>query len=162
MSKAFTVAEIFDVAIHIERRGAVFYEKAAKQVTKPALRRTLLTMAKAEEGHMQRFADLRKTFVDVEGAGKRFEPDDAINHYLQSFAMKGVFNLKQDAAHALAEQPGMRDILQFAIERERDSIMFYTGIREAIPKKTDRKWVEVIIYEEMAHLGFLDRALKRL
>ena len=46
----------------------------------------------------------------------------------------------------------MVEILKSAIEAEKDSIVFYLGMKEAIPQNLGRDRIEAIIKEEMEHI----------
>lgn len=162
MSMTFTPERIFDTTIQVERNGAVFYGKAAALAPKRALRRKLLELAETEHVHMQTFARLKDLILGSEKNAKHFDPDNRIAQYLRVFAKRGIFNMTLDAAQALSTETGMPDILHFAMERERDSIMFYVGIREAIPKRFGQDKIAAIIYEEMSHLVLLEQELGKL
>ena len=54
------------------------------------------------------------------------------------------------------------DILRMAIEQEKDSIVFYTDLREMISQTAGRERLKEIIKEEMGHIGFLNREIAAL
>lgn len=54
------------------------------------------------------------------------------------------------------------DILRMAIEQEKDSIVFYTDLREMISQTAGRERIKEIIKEEMGHIGFLHREIDAL
>lgn len=60
---------------------------------------------------------------------------------------------------ALAPNVSMRDVLAFAIQRERESVVFYTGLKDAVPDAADKLRIETIIREEMGHITLLGRKL---
>jgi rubrerythrin len=49
-----------------------------------------------------------------------------------------------------------------AIGQEKDSIVFYTGLRERISQTAGRDRIQAIIKEEMGHIGFLPREIDTL
>jgi len=49
-----------------------------------------------------------------------------------------------------------------AIGQEKDSIVFYTGLREGISQTAGRDRIQAIIKEEMGHIGFLHREIDAL
>ncbi len=49
-----------------------------------------------------------------------------------------------------------------AIEQEKDSIVFYTDLREMISQTAGRERIKEIIEEEMGHIGFLNREIAAL
>ena len=162
MQYAFNAAEVFDVAIQIELNGVAFYRKAAQYASDEAFRKELLDLGEMEQEHVARFTELKRDLIGEHGDAEWFDPDGEAARYLEAFAAGNVFNVTDDASKALTEQPSARDILNFAIERERDSIMFYVGIKELVPKKLGRDKIEAIIKEEMGHIVLLNRKLRRL
>lgn len=49
-----------------------------------------------------------------------------------------------------------------AIGLEKDSIVFYLGMKEAVPQRSGRDKIEGIIKEEMRHMATLSRELETL
>ncbi len=162
MAAIFTAERVFNTAIRIERNGAAFYTRAAEYASDERMRKLLSQLAAAERAHAQTFAQLKRLLLDAPQSSKPAEPDAPVSHYLRNFAKGGIFNMTMDTAKALSEMASLKEILTFAIERERDSILFYTGIKELVPKKSNRASIDAIIYEEMAHLALLSLEFKKL
>ena len=53
----------------------------------------------------------------------------------------------------------MKDILKAAIGAEKDSIVFYLGMKELVPEKLGKDKLDGIIKEEMAHIKLLSSRL---
>jgi rubrerythrin len=85
-----------------------------------------------------------------------FDPDEESCLYLIALADTKVFFEKPD--------PGtdMREILKSAIQAEKDSIVFYLGMKGLVPEKLGRTKIDGIIAEEMGHIRLLARKLKEL
>ncbi len=162
MSMIFNASEVFDVAIQIEQNGIEFYSNAAQRASDDATRQLLLDLAGMEEEHEATFFELKAALVGEQTEADWFDPDGEALRYLQAFAEGNVFNLTDDASQAVTELPTLRDILTFAIERERDSIIFYVGIKEMVPKKLGADKIERIIKEEMNHVALLSERLRGL
>jgi len=56
----------------------------------------------------------------------------------------------------------MEDILQKAIGMEKDSIVFYLGIKELVPERLGKGRIDAIIREEMNHITSLSKRLAAL
>jgi len=56
----------------------------------------------------------------------------------------------------------LKDIYTTAIGAEKDSIVFYLGIRDLVPEKYGKNRVDAIIKEEMGHIEALSRQLLRI
>ena len=53
----------------------------------------------------------------------------------------------------------IEQIIKIAINAEKNSIIFYVGLKDLVPSKMGRDKVEAIIKEEMAHLARLNQYL---
>jgi rubrerythrin len=82
--------------------------------------------------------------------------------YLRVMADGHVFNVKADPTEKLSGQQTIQDVLKTAIGLEKDSIAFYVGLKECVPRKTGKEKVEVIIKEEMGHIAILNQKMADL
>lgn len=159
MSIPFSADEILGIAEQIERNGARFYRKAAEAISDSRAGKRLLGLADMEYAHERIFADMR---ADL--SGKELEPtaSDAWGEaalYLQGIADGNVFDVKQDPSEWLTGKESQVDILRVAIGLEKDSIVFYAGIKEMVPEELGRDRIEAILKEEMSHLALLSNEL---
>ena len=162
MSIKFNADEIFEIAEQIERNGANFYRNASKRFTDPVSRDKLLDLAAMEDEHEKTFAAMRADVSVSEMIATSFDPDGEAALYLQSIADGKVFNIKKDPSGILAEGITLKEILQKAIELEKDSIVFYTGIREMVSEKIGKKKVNDIINQEIGHILDLSNQISEL
>jgi rubrerythrin len=77
-------------------------------------------------------------------------------------ADRHVFDVKTDPVEQLADKESARDVLRTAIGFEKDSIVFYTGLKECVSRKAGKDKVEAIIAEEMGHISAITRMLAEL
>ena len=162
MSFEFNADEILEMAEQIERNGARFYRRAAEVVEGQKVAKLLLDLAAWEEGHEKTFASLRAALTDAELQQTTFDPEDETSMYLRAMADGHVFDTKVDPAERLTGEESVEDILKMAIGQEKDSIVFYTGLREMISQTAGRERIDEIIKEEMGHIGFLHREMAAL
>lgn len=162
MSITFNAFEIFEMAEQIERNGAKFYHKAAEDLSDRETRQTLLDLAAMEADHEETFADMRKQLSDEERELMVFDPENEMALYLQAMAGGHVFDLKKDLSQQLTGKEGTEDILKMAIGAEKDSIVFYLGLKDFVPAKAGKDKVDAIIKEEMSHITVLNRKLAAL
>ena len=162
MSFEFNADEILAMAEQIERNGALFYRKAAELVKNPEVSKLLQDLATWEDGHERAFAAIRADLSNQEREPRAFDPEDETSMYLQTMADGHVFDVKVNPADKLTGKESAEDILRMAIGQEKDSIVFYTGLKEMISQKAGRERIEEIIKEEMSHIGFLNREIAAL
>ena len=156
MSYDFNADEMFEIAEQLERNGAKFYRNAADGISDPAGKVLLIKLAGMEDGHEKTFHSLRATLTEKEKISTVFDPQNEAALYLRALADTRVFFEK--------ESPGssMKEILKSAIEAEKDSIVFYLGMKDAVPEKYGRVKIEAIIKEEMGHIRLLSSELAGL
>jgi len=162
MSFEFNADEILEMAQHIERNGARFYRKAAELVEEAAIRKLLEDLAAWEDGHERAFVTMRADLAAHESEPQVFDPEHEISMYLRAMADGHVFDARVDPVDTLTGRESAEDILRMAIGQEKDSIVFYTGLKEMISQTAGRERIEAIIKEEMGHIGFLNREIAAL
>lgn len=82
--------------------------------------------------------------------------------YLQAMADGYVFDIRSDPSELLTGKETLADILRTAIGLEKDSIVFYLGIRDMVPERLGRDKVNDIIKQEMSHITILSKKLSSL
>ncbi len=159
MSITFNAFEIFEMAEQIERNGVKFYRKAAQNISDRQMRQMLEELADMEVEHEETFAAMRKQLSDEAWAARVFDPENEMALYLQAMASGHVFDLRKDPSEQLKGTESIEEILKLAINAEKDSIVFYLGLKDFVPVKAGRDKVEAIIKEEMGHIAVLNRRL---
>jgi len=160
MPMPFNADEIFEMAEQIERNGAKFYRAAAKKI--PSARQALLELASMEDEHLKTFVGMHAQLSAREQEVLVFDPDSQAQMYLRVMADGHVFDVKTDPAEQLTAGETARDILRTAIGLEKDSIVFYTGLKECVSRKAGKDKVEAIIAEEMGHIGRITQMIAAL
>ncbi len=159
MGMPFNADEIFEMAQQIERNGAKFYRAAAKKIS--SLKETLLELADMEDQHLVTFTDMRSNLSAAEKEPLVFDPDGQAQTYLRVMASDHVFDVKANPAKLLTGKKA-KDILRMAIGLEKDSIVFYSALKESVSRKAGKDKVEAIIAEEMSHIVILGDKLASL
>ena len=160
MGMPFNADEVFEMAEQIERNGAKFYRAAAKKF--PQVGELFLDLAEMEVKHEKTFADMRKELSGTEAEPLVFDPNSEAQMYLQVMADDNVFDPKADLVEQLAGKDTPEDVLNMAIGLERDSVSFYVGLKEAVPRRAGKDKVEDIIKEEIGHIAILKKKLDTL
>ena len=160
MTVALNAFEVFEIAEQIERNGAKFYRKAAEQFNEPDIRKMFLELADWETRHEQIFNDMGKQVSKpnyktstLECEKKQFDP--------KLMACLTVFGTGSEPVHKLRSMENTVEVLKRAIEKEKDSIAFYEGLKEFAPARDEKNKVDDIIEEEMRHIQILHQALKQ-
>ena len=166
MSYDFSADEIFEMAEQIERNGARFYRKMAENISDKSIRELLLDFAAMEDDHERVFASMRADLSDKEREPRVFDPEDEAALYLRALADLRVFNEKAEDGFVLPEDLSEREkgikIFREAIKQEKDSIVFYLGMKGLVPESLGREKIDSIIKEEMKHIRLLSNKLASL
>lgn len=155
----FNIDEIFEIAEQIERNGAKYYRLAAESFSESQHRDFLIEMAAMEDSHEDYFAWLRKKFREIDSGQLDIDPSGEGALYLRAIAEGQIFNLNEDPA-AKVQGKTFDQILQQAIQAEKDTVLFYLGLKKAMLNETKRDKIEAIIDEEMSHVRILSKRLK--
>ncbi len=162
MGITFNANEIFEMAEEMERNGAKFYRKAAENASDKETKQMLLDMADMEDGHLKTFEKMREQLSGQEKGWTVFDPDNQSVLYLQAMADARGYEGKITPMKELAGSETPREILETALNSEKESVVFYFGLKELVPVKAGRDKVEAIIIEELGHITTLLNKLKSL
>ena len=149
----FTADDVFEMAEQLEHNGAKFYRDAAERVSVAEDKEFLLGLAAMEDQHALTFQAMRAELTAQETQGTAFDPQNEAVLYLHALADTRVFFEKE------IDLSSIQSILKAAIEAEKDSIVFYLGMKEAVPAKYGRNRLDGIIKEEMGHIQQLSKKL---
>ena len=158
----FNADEIFQMAEQMERNGSAFYRRAASFAARSVTAQFFLKLAAMEDEHEKIFARMRADLSERERKAPVSGPDDQASLYLRAWADGHVFDVRTSPADRLTGKEKAEDVLRIAIGLEKDSIVFYLGMKDAIPPRLGRGKIDGIIQEEMRHIATLSRELETL
>lgn len=147
----FSAKEIVDIAIGIEESGYRFYSECAKKFSDARLNELFSLFAEEELKHRELFEDMLKGLDDVEGSFT-----DEYYQYLTAFGDEKVFKDKKriDAFLKKIEKPV--DAIKHALIAEKDSILYYTELKELYYNDNQTLiLLNRIISEERRHVNSL-------
>ncbi len=153
MSYDFNADDVLEIAEQLERNGGAFYRTAAESTTDPGNKEFLLALAAMEDRHEETFKAMRAELTKKEKAATVFDPDGEAALYLRALADTRVFYEKE------IDVSSMKAILKSAITAEKDSIVFYLGMKEAVDESLGKGRIDHIIKEEMGHIKLLSSKL---
>jgi len=151
----FNADEIFTMAEQIERNGARFYRTAASRI--PAGSDLLLSLAAMEDEHFAIFQQMHKSVTSREAEAVASDPYGEADLYLSALAGDHVFDTRKDPVALLKGNETLKDILRIAIGLEKDSVVFYVGMKDLVSPKLGKDKIDRIIREEMKHIALLNK-----
>lgn len=149
----FNADEVFEIAEQIERNGAKFYRTVAEKVTDSSKKQLLINLAKMEDEHEATFKTLRSELSMDEKIQTTFDPEGDSERYLRALADTRVFYEKD------VDTTSLKEILKSAITAEKESIVFYLGMKDVVPAHFGKQRLDDIIKEEMGHIRLLSKEL---
>lgn len=160
MADTYSLSEVFRIAEEIERNGFDFYVQAAVAAKDADTKKVFQELAEKEKEHQMVFADMRRQFCAAADT-HWFDPDGQASAYLKTLADNHVFNLNQDISALLASVQSSQSALRLAIGFEKDTIAFFTALKNATAEHYREK-IDLLIKEELDHIRQLAQALASL
>lgn len=157
----FTAEEIFEMAEEIERNGAAFYREAAAISSDNDTKQLLSDMAVAEEGHLKIFQHMREGLAAQEDTAK-IDSERRSSMYLQTMADARGWEGRLSPTQELTGNETAGDIIEIALNSEKESVVFYFGLKDLVSTSAGKEKVENIIIEELGHISALLKKLKSL
>ena len=159
----YSAEEIFQMAESVEREGARFYRLAAKNSENAETKAFFNRLADWETRHEKLFAALRS---DLPHAARHEDgPGDPIEEhaadYLRAFVDGKVFPHPPrlaDSGESITADPVKA--LEFALGREKDTIILFLTLQEQVPKYWGREKVQQIVAEELKHVHMIEGQLR--
>ncbi len=146
----FSIREVMDLAIQIEKNGEQYYRDAVRKVSNPSLKSMLEWLAEQERKHQSWFSE-RKEKLDTEG--EDLEVAEMGSSILQGILGDQSFSLREADVSAI---DGLEALIQLAVEFEKDSILFYEMIGSFIEDRETSEKLNEIIAEENHHIELLE------
>jgi len=153
MTISFNADEILQMAEQIEHNGIKFYSLAAERLKQFC--DIFTQLARQEENHLAVFTVMRRNLSAAEREATSYDPNNENSLYLQALADREVFKLDQDPQKLLPSSVTLAGVIDIAIGKEKDSIVFYVGMKELISEKLGRGKMDSIISEEFRHIAVL-------
>ncbi len=148
----FDINEVFQFAIRIEQNGEKFYRHAAGISDDEAAGYLFNFLADEEVKHGRIFKDMLANMDLLSKMETQPPPESYPGEYMQ-YLRNYLDNAVVFNERAEEEFSGIRDMLSainFAIDRETDSILYYSEIKPLFPK-SGHPFVDEIIAEERKH-----------
>lgn len=148
MGNIFAASEIVELGIQIETNGRDFYNTLVKQSKNKKAEDIFKYLAGEEEKHIAAF---QKILDNTE----KYEPPkiyaDEYLAYMNALAGEYIFTQKDQGELIAKKIKGDLEAVDTGIKFEKDSIIFYAGIKKVVPEY-GHKIVEELIRQEENHL----------
>lgn len=145
MKSGYSWSELVEMAIQVEKTGERFYRDSAANADGRSAE-LFRELADAERSHAEIFYSLLPDrFVE----GSRGIDSEEFMPYIEAIVGKGLLGYLKRCDSACFGPP--RDILEFALGFEEESVKFYESVREQVTDATGPA-VERVLAEEKNHI----------
>jgi rubrerythrin len=148
MENIFSGSEVVEVGIQIENNGRDFYSTLSGQAQDSGAREMFKYLAGEEEKHIAAF---QKILRKASGYQPQGLTSDEYYAYMNALAGEYVFTQKDKGEEIARNIKSDREAVDKGIVFEKDSIIFYEGIKHLVPSN-DAKVIDELIIQEKKHL----------
>lgn len=158
MGNIFRASEIVEIGIQIEKNGKDFYNLLVLRSKNKKAQDVFKYLAGEEEKHIG-------VFQKILGSVEKYEPAESYTGeyvaYMNALAGEYIFTQKNKGKTIAKAIKTDREAIDKGISFEKDSIIFYEGIKKAVPEY-DLKAVDQLLAQEQSHLRQLVELKKRI
>ncbi len=148
MKEIFSGSEVIELGIQIEKNGYDFYTGLSRKINNPVFTSVFDLLAQEEEKHIGVF---RKLLEKISLVGSEVSLSDEYSAYISSLAGKYVFTQAGKGFQIAKKITSALEAVDLGIGFERDSIIFYEGIKVIVPEN-EKNIVSELILQEEKHL----------
>jgi len=141
----FTVADIREIAIQIERNGEEAYRQAAEMAADPGLAEIFLRMAEEERRHAAWFESIQS---DQPLTDEQMALEKMGRQLLQEMVADQTFSLERKR---LQQSRDFSEMLSQSKVFEQDTILFYEFLQTMITDRETHRQLDTVIAEERRH-----------
>lgn len=162
MAQLFNADEIYSIGVQIEQNGFQFYARAAEKSEDTDLRDLFNQLAGWESKHVTLFESLRLKLPQIVRETDVYDAENMVHRYLKAVADDNVFvkGLTLVLDDLVWDSP--ITILNTALDFEKDSVVFFSSMKELVREDLGKKEMDRLVLEELRHIGFVTAELKKL
>lgn len=156
MGNIFAGSEIIEIGIQIEKNGRDFYNALTEKSKIQKAKEVFKYLAGEEEKHIVVFQGILSKTEEYEPAG--LDADEYFA-YMNALASEHVFTQEGKGKEIAKNIKSDKEAIDLGIGFEKDSIIFYEGMKKVVPDY-DLKIIEELIMQEQKHLRQLTELKK--
>ncbi|MBD3418798.1 MAG: hypothetical protein GF398_01645 [Chitinivibrionales bacterium] len=157
MSKEnLTLNEIYQTSVNIERNASEFYKKAADNASDEEVKTLFIKLSRMEDDHAKTFSEMRGQLKDEEGRENVFDRGDEMSALLVYGKDLYGWEGKAGPDKPLTGKEDRLDLLKSALEAEKNTVIFYTMIKQYSSSQSRKNDIDNIILEEMRHIAAIE------
>jgi rubrerythrin len=147
--------EVFEIAVRLEENGEAFYNAAAERATTADVKSLFRDLAVQEQYHRRAFEGMASGKLDLTFTPEQWEQFQA---YADALLRNEFFDRPGSALDRVADAGDQREVLQAALGFEKETLLFYHEIKDAV-RGADQEAISRIVREEKQHILRLSTVL---
>jgi rubrerythrin len=155
MATLLYINEVINFAIERENESYTLYKELSETVADAEARHLFSVLMDEEQAHKTFYAAFLAA-IDVHQQSPGVTEDDEYAAY-----MKTLIDSQRSVTTPPIDLANLAGVLDFAIAREKDAVLFYVGLEHFVPDD-DRSTVRTIIKEEGSHIVKLTNLKRQL
>ena len=140
--------EIIEIATRLEESGEAFYNSAADKATDAGVKALFEELAIQEQYHRQAFQQMGRRVVELALSPEQW---DEFQAYTGALLQNHFFTSPENALSIAAAAEDERAALQAALGFEKETLLFFHELRNAV-RGPGQQTVDRIIQEEKQHV----------
>jgi rubrerythrin len=153
--------DVLAIAVQVERNGIEFYRKAAALFADNSAGGLFNKLLQWEQTHVATFSRMRDDIAEKSWKRGTYRPDCVSIPQEQLLAGLAVFGVHPNPVEEFTGRETREEVLRAAIQKEKDAVVFYTGLKDLVFDPDEQSVVDDIIKEEVQHIRILSQALNQ-
>lgn len=146
MSALFYINEVVTFAIEREQESYDLYKELSEKVEKQEAKNIFQALMEEEKKHKVFYSELLSSVEEKRIPGVGAPEGEEYDAY-----MRALIDSRRTVKEPNIDMANIQEVLDFAIAREKDAVLFYVGLENYVPEK-DKLIVKGIIKEEGNHI----------
>ncbi|NQT64986.1 MAG: ferritin family protein [FCB group bacterium] len=143
--------EIVEMAVKMEHTGYAFYDRALQRSDLNIQEKSIFTILRDDEKEHEKIFIALRNGIDNEDMGQCSNWEEA-QFYIESIVKTHVFYEPDKAIQLAQKAANIDDLLKYAVQFEKDTILFFFSLSRYVNGQKAEKAVNAIIKEEESHI----------
>ncbi|MBU0469071.1 MAG: ferritin family protein [Candidatus Omnitrophica bacterium] len=148
MTRKYSVSEVLQIGVEIEKNGRDFYQELVNLSDEEDAVKIFTYLADQESNHINAF---KKMLDSIQDYGQQEVYPDEYFSYLSELASEHVFTKENKGKEAAASVKTPVEAVDLGIKFEEDSIALFEAMKKVVPLES-QSVLDVLISQEHGHL----------
>jgi len=169
MARKLSADQVLEVAEQMERSAVKFYRRAAGVCDDPKVCRLFVDLARWERQHVRVFSEMRSRLSGPSKSSPGGQNRELGRFVLEQMdqsppkpALPPIFGDCEYPSNDLVGGWTKVMVLKTAIQKEKDTISYFTSLKNLIPGRHNIRVIKAVICEEERHMKILVQSLEQV